>query len=67
MITIHPNNQYIPKGFGFFQIADMAEVEEVKTAIGKDDPLAFGFEVLDDISNFFSCLDLLFHSIPFII
>jgi hypothetical protein len=57
-ITVYPHDQYIPEGFGFFQITDMAEMKKVETAIGKDDPLSLFLEILDNPMEIFFCFDL---------
>ena len=64
--TIDPYNEEISQGSGFFKIADMTDMEKVKTTIGKDNPFPFCPEVFDDPEKLFSRLDFLFHSVPFL-
>jgi len=44
----------------------MTDVEQVKTAVGKDNPFPFGLEIFDDSEKLFSLLEFLFHSTPFL-
>ena len=36
-VAVNPQYQYISKRPGFLQISDVADVEEIKTAVGKHD------------------------------
>ena len=58
-VTVHSDDQYISERFGFLQIADMADMEKVKTAVGKDDPFSLCLEIVEDPLETFFILDLL--------
>jgi hypothetical protein len=60
-VAVDPDDQDVTEAFGCFEIADVAGMEQVKAAIGEDDPFPFLLETLYDLSEIFSCLDFLLH------
>ena len=62
-VTVYPYDQNISQGFSFLQIADMTYMEEVKTAIGKNDLLSSCLEIFNGPDESFSLLNLSLHSL----
>ena len=60
-IAVDPDDQNISEGLRLLQVTDMADVKEVETAVGKDNPFALFLQVVDDPLKLFSCLDFFFH------
>jgi hypothetical protein len=58
MVTVHPDDQYISKGFRFLQVADMADMENVKTTVGKNDPFSLCPKAFENPAETLFILDL---------
>jgi hypothetical protein len=62
MVTVHPNDQYIPERFGFLKISDMADMKKVKTTVGKNDPFSLCPKAFENPAENFSILNLFLQS-----
>src|SRR3990172_9352737 len=54
VVAVDTDDQYISEGFGLFQIAEMTDMEEVETPIGKNNSFPFCPEFSEDISKVFT-------------
>jgi hypothetical protein len=61
-IAVHPNDQYVSEGFCLLQIADMADMENVKTTVGKNDPLSLCLKAFEDSTKTLFILNLFLQS-----
>ena len=55
-VAVDPGHQNIAKGLCLFEITEMANVEKVETAVGKNDPFPFGLCFLKDLPQLLSSL-----------
>jgi hypothetical protein len=62
MIAVHPDDQYISKRFRFLQIADMADMENVETTVGKNDPFSLYPKAIENPAENLSILNLFLQS-----